>query len=85
MDNPTSEKDIENIINDNWDKIYKILYRKLYSKYYYKNNQDQLKGKSLIHYHSNKSSPLNISAPIVAPSVETLRKEKRKIVIDFNK
>ena len=45
MDNPTSEKDIENIINDNWDKIYKILYRKLYSKYYYKNNQDQLKGK----------------------------------------
>lgn len=85
MDNSTSEKDIEDIINDNWEKIYKILYRKLYSKYYYKNNQDQLKDKSLKNYHSTKSSPLDIPKPIVEPSGDTLRKEHRKIVIDFHK
>jgi hypothetical protein len=83
MDNSTSEKDIEDIINANWATIYKILYRKLYSKYYYNNNQSILKNKSLANYHSNK--PQSIETIIENPRPTILKKEHRPIVIDFHK
>jgi hypothetical protein len=85
MDKPTIQ-DIESVLNENADEIYKILFKKLYLKVYYQNNASELKEKSKTNYQQ-KIQKKNAIIDAIQKSKEGLEKptlKKRKEIKTIN-
>ena len=86
---PSNNKDIQEVINDSWEDIYKILYRKLYFKTYYRQNSEMLKQKTRTAYARNRNKQTQVIETLKEVSqppldVNGLVKQNKSIVISFN-
>ena len=72
-----NEYERDKAFEEELEKAYRTIYRKLYMKNYYATKQNELKKKSLLNYHKNKNN-----AELPAP--KGLQITRKNLILDFN-